>query len=366
MAQTNFLITVLIEFLISMSKIETKLPLNLSEKEQHLFLSKKSYKNKLLKIKNLKNVFISHWGLLIHRLFLPLKSAENLIGMYDSTFYKDHWSMAFEQYLVSKFGKSLSSQHFSDGEFFTIHTPWFGYFSWLTTYLPRLIVIHQKYPNATLLVPEEWTSISYVKDSLELFPNLRMQIVKSDHHMFVKNFIFAQVRPWTSQFYPDHLESVRNLFSTDNLKITDVTPIKRIYVSRKKANRRKIINEEVIELLLHEYGFQSICFEDYSINEQVIFMKNAEILISMHGAGLTNTMFMNPNSILFELTPSVEYQKQFRFPFWRIASLLKIDYYVQFCKTIDQGEADFYSRNLEVDIIEFKNNIEKIITNCKS
>ena len=350
-----------------MNNIRTKLPLNVSKDKQYLFLSKERYKNKNLKIKKLKNVFISHWGLLIHRLFLPFKSAENLIGKYDSTFYKDHWRNAVEQYLVSKFGKSLPSQHYNEGEYFTIHTPWFGYFSWLTTYLPRLIVIHQKYPNATLLVPEEWKSISYVKDSLTLFPNLKMEIVKTDHHMFVKNFIFAQVRPWTSQFYPDHLEAVRNLFSTDSIKVTDnLTPIKLIYVSRKKANRRKIINEEAIEFFLKEHGFQSICFEDYTINEQVFLMKNAKILISMHGAGLTNTMFMNPKSILFELTPLVENHKQFRFPFWRIASLLKIHYYVQFCKTIDQGEKDFYSRNLEVDIIEFKKNIERLIVNSKS
>ena len=344
-----------------MTKIRTTLPLNLSEDKQHLFLTKESYKNKSLKIKKLKNVFISHWGLLIHRLFLPLKSAENLIGKYDSTFYKDHWRIAFEQYIVSKFGKSLPSQDFNDGEYFTIHTPWFGYFSWLTTYLPRLIAVHKKYPNAILLVPKEWESISYVKDSLELFPNLRMEVVKSDHHMFVKNFIFAQVRPWTSQFYPEHLEAVRNLFSTDNL-----TPVKRIYVSRKKANRRKIMNEEAIELFLTEYGFQSICFEDYTITEQVALMQNTEILISMHGAGLTNTLFLNPKSRLFELTPSVEFQKQFRFPFWRIASLLNIDYYVQFCKTIDQGEDDFYSRNLVVDMDEFKKNIEKLLVNSKS
>jgi hypothetical protein len=348
-----------------MNNIRTKLPLNVSKDKQYLFLSKEKYKNKNLKIKKLKNVFISHWGLLIHRLFLPFKSAENLIGKYDSTFYKNHWRIAVEQYLVSKFGKSLPSQHFNEGEYFTIHTPWFGYFSWLTTYLPRLIVIHQKYPNVTLLVPEEWKSISYVKDSLTLFPNLKMEIVNTDHHMFVKNFIFAQVRPWTSQFYPEHLEAVRNLFISNNSNVISIDK-KRIYVSRKKANRRKIVNEEEIDLFLQKHDFQSICFEDYTIKEQVELMQNTEILVSMHGAGLTNTLFMNPKSVLFELTPSVENIKQFRFPFWRMASLLKIDYYVQFCKTIDEGEDDFYSRNLIIDIDEFKKNFQNILESCKS
>jgi len=343
-------------------KIQTRLPLNITEKEQFLFLSKETYWNKELKIKKLKNVFITHWGLIVRKLFLPLKSAENLIGSYDETFYKRHWRVAIEQFLVSKFGKSLPSEIFNDGEYFTIHTPWFGYFSWLTTYLPRLIEIHVKYPKAILLMPEEWDEISYVKDSLLLFPDLKKKCVKADHHMFVKHFVFAQVRPWTSQFYPEHLEQVRNLFiPTIENKTQNSKPISRVYVSRKKANRRKISNEEEIEQLLVKYGFQSICFEDYSINEQVELMQNADILISMHGAGLTNALFMKPGSVLFELTPSIDEPKQFRFPFWRMSSLLNIKYYVQFCKTIDQGETDFYSRNLKVDIIDFKSNIEKII-----
>ncbi len=344
-------------------KIYTKLPLNISEKEKYLFLSKESYRNKHLKIKILKNIYITHWGLLIHNLFLPLKSAENLIGRYDESFYKRHWRVAIEQYLVSKFGKSLPSQHFNDGDYFTIHTPWFGYFSWLTTYLPRLIAVHKKYPDAILLVPKEWESISFVMDSLKLFPDLQREIVKSDHHMFVKNFIFAQVRPWTSQFYLEHIAEIRDLFISNNEQIkSDISPIKRIYVSRKKANRRKITNEKEIEIFLKQHGFQSICFEDYTITEQVALMQNAEILISMHGAGLTNALFLNPKSSLFELTPIVEHQKQFRFPFWRISSILDVNYYVQFCKTIDEGELDFYSRNLEVDMDLFKNNLINILS----
>ena len=342
--------------------ITSRLPLNVKPENINLFKRKQKYVLKPLKIKVVKNIFITHWGLLLKNWILPEKSAENLIGTYDKAFYLSHWRIAIEQYLVSKFGKSLPSQYFNDGDYFTIHTPWFGYFSWLTTYLPRLITIHKKYPHAILLAPEEWKSISYVKDSLGLFPNLRMEIVKSDHHMFVNNFIFTQVRPWTSQFYPEHLEAVRNLFITENAKVkNNLTPIRRIYVSRKKANRRKIVNEEEVEIYLKNEGFESICFEDYSIFDQVFLMQNVDVLVSMHGAGLTNTLFMQPKSSLLELTPLLENRKLFRFPFWRISSILEINYYVQFCKTIDEGESDYYSRNIYVNIIEFKKNVNIIL-----
>ena len=114
-------------------------------------------------------------------------------------------------------------------------------------------------------------------------------------------------------------------------------------------------------VLLKEQGFEEICFEDYTILEQVFLMQNVEVLVSMHGAGLTNVLFMNPHSKLLEFTPIVEQNKQFRFPFWRISSILELDYYVQFSKTIDTGEIDLYSRNIEVDLFELKKNLELML-----
>jgi capsular polysaccharide biosynthesis protein len=340
-------------------KIKSRLPINITEENIHLFRAKKAYVLQPLKIKVLKNVFITHWGLILKNGLLPKKSAENLIGTYDHSFYFKHWKKAIEQFVVSKFGKSLPSIKLNDNQlYFTIHTPWFGYFSWLTTYLPRLIEVSHKYPKAILLVPEGWHSISFIQDTLKLFPNLEQQIIPNDHHVFVKQFVFTQTRPWTSIFYPEHLEQVRTLFLNElKNRNLNLSPIKKVYISRKKASRRQIINEIELENYLEREGFQSICFEDYSILEQIFIMQHAEIVVSMHGAGLTNAIFLNPKSRFLELSPEIQNPKLFRFPFWRIASILNIDYYIQFCKTINQGESDFYSRNIEVDLVQFKKNI---------
>jgi hypothetical protein len=67
---------------------------------------------------------------------------------------------------------------------------------------------------------------------------------------------------------------------------------------------------------------------------------------------------MKKGSKVLELTPIVETSVQFRLPFWRIASILKIEYYVQFCKTIHRQESDFYSRDIEVDITALKATIQ--------
>jgi hypothetical protein len=335
---------------------KTSLPKNIAEENVHLFKNRQSYQLPLLRVKQMKNVFISNQGLVVKCGLLPLKSAENLIGNYDQTFYWTHWKKAIEQFLVCKYGKSLKGIRLNDNTlYFSIHTPWFGYFTWFTTYIPRLIMVLDRYPDATLLVPEEWETISYVNDSLKMFPDLKKKTVPRDNHLFVKNYVFAEVRPWTSIFYPEHIFKVRDV-CLNYLQQHPVTikAISKLYVSRKRANRRKIVNEQAVEEYLIQLGFQSVCFEDYSVFEQMYLMRHADMLVSMHGAGLTNCMFMQPQTTLVEITPIVKTPEQFRLPFWRMASLLDINYYVQFCKTVDNGEKDIYTRNMEVDVSELK------------
>jgi hypothetical protein len=338
-------------------KQKTNLPLNVSEEYVKLFNKKVHYDTPVLEVLLLRNVFVSHAGIVLKKMTIPLKSAENLIGFYDQTFYWSHWRKAIEQLLVCKFGKSLQSIQLDKSDlYFTIHTPWFGYFSWLTTCIPKLLDVVRTYPNAILLVPQEWEKIDFVKNTLALFPDLKMKTLPSDSHAFIDHFVLAQNRPWTSVFYPKQIQEVRDVFIKESLKVT-IKPIKRLYVSRKKALRRKIINELELVDFVKSKGFEEICFEDYSIIEQVFLMQNAECLISMHGAGLTNVLFMNPESSVLEITPIVERDYQFRFPFWRIASILKLNYFVQFSKTIDSGESDFYSRNIDVNLAELQCNV---------
>ena len=342
---------------------QTRLPENfeqLSKKHQGWYQKKHKYSLSILKSKKLKNVFITNSGLLIHNFSLPLKSAENLIGTYDYTFYYKHWRKAIEQFLVCKFGNSLNSIKYDQKnvEYFTIQTPWFGYFSWLTTYLPRLISIQQKYPHAVLLLPQEVIEISYVKDTLSITQNLNIEIVPKNNHVFVKNYIFQQVRPWTSKFFPEDISNVRSFFNVNEGQ----KGRKRIYISRSKAKRRKIINEVEFESFLLAHNFEIVHFEDLSVKQQVDLMSQAEIIISLHGAGLANCLFMPPKSVVIELIPKIDKIQDFRFPFWRISSIVKLKYYALFCDTNEAKDLDLYERDVTVSL----NDIQQIFEQIKS
>ncbi|WP_444935012.1 glycosyltransferase family 61 protein [Microbulbifer sp. JTAC008] len=69
---------------------------------------------------------------------------------------------------------------------------------------------------------------------------------------------------------------------------------KRVYLSRGKASRRRVINESQVVDLLDRLNVQTIYCEDYSINEMHWIMNNSELVVAPHGAGLCNIAFCNP------------------------------------------------------------------------
>jgi len=348
-----------------MIKVYNSLPTNLEKEFEYLYLDKQKYSVKPRKTKKLKNVFVSHWGILLYKFFIPIKSAENLVGLYDKTFYLKFWRLVLEQYFVCRFGKSLQSIKLTDSkDYFTIHTSWFGYFSWFTTNIPRLIKTHDTNPDAVLLLPERIAKMPFVVDSLKMFENLNIVEVKDAHHLFIKNYIFTEVRPWTSQFDSKDFEIVRTVcFNYLNKQNLSVKEMPFVYVSRKKAKRRTITNEVELETYLSSKGFYCISFEDYSVFEQIAIMQRVKVLITLHGAGLTNTIFMTAGSKVMELSPIIDEKSQFRFPFWRICNLLNISYYIQFCQTKDKGENDIYTRDLTVNMLTFVTKCEEMLSN---
>jgi hypothetical protein len=325
----------------------------------YLFKSRLQYNYKQRNAKKLKNIFVANNGAVLKNGFLVIGSLENLIGKYDKNFYFHHWKQTLEQFVVAKYGKSLKSINLTTGTYYSIHTPWFGYFSWLTSYLPRLIKRVQNNDDYKLIVPEEWTKIEYVSEILSTFKHLEYVKIPIDHHLFIQNYYLEPVRPWTSHFIKSDLDLVKTYFN--KFISPNATPFRRVYISRRKALRRKVANEEKLIEILLKFNFEIVEFENLSVLEQVNLMNETDVFIGLHGAGLTNLMFMNENTKVFELTPIISDFKNFRFPFWRMADLLNIQYNVIFCKMDQLIEEDEYSNNIIVDLNEFETVLTTLI-----
>lgn len=81
-------------------------------------------------------------------------------------------------------------------------------------------------------------------------------------------------------------------------------PVKsRIYISRDKATKRRLLNEDRIIEVLQAFKFTTVYAEDLIYAEQVQLFYNAEVVVGAHGAGLTNILF-GRNLQVIELHPA--------------------------------------------------------------
>ena len=60
-------------------------------------------------------------------------------------------------------------------------------------------------------------------------------------------------------------------------------------------------NEEELLPILHQHGFTLIFAENLSLPDQIRLFRNAEAIVSPHGAGLTNMIFSPPGTSVLEL-----------------------------------------------------------------
>ncbi len=88
--------------------------------------------------------------------------------------------------------------------------------------------------------------------------------------------------------------------------------------------RREINNIDQLELYLKNNcnSFKSIYLEEMDFEKQVTYFYNAQIIIGAHGAGFSNMLFCNPNTIILE----VSCNKSWYF-FDKISKILKLKYY---------------------------------------
>jgi capsular polysaccharide biosynthesis protein len=77
----------------------------------------------------------------------------------------------------------------------------------------------------------------------------------------------------------------------------------RIYISRRHANSRRVLNEEELEPVLEKYGFRICYLEQLSLTQQMQLFSGAGIILAPHGAAWTNLIFTQPGTVALEISP---------------------------------------------------------------
>jgi len=146
---------------------------------------------------------------------------------------------------------------------------------------------------------------------------------------------------WACNFLRKHF-----LDSVSNVDTTNVS--EKIYITRQGATYRRISNENELTPLLTEHGFEFIKLEAHSIQQQARILSRAKVVISSHGAGLTNLVFCNPGTRVIEMFPrSVMDTVNLIGPYPVIAHQCQLDHYhffgddIEDCESTPQLRKDF-------------------------
>lgn len=229
----------------------------------------------------------------------------------------------------------------------------FGYFHWITEVLPRILTAKQSGFEYPVLFPKNAHKNLYFEDSiaaLQIDPHYyslieRVQIKK----------LIAPSHFQPAQFDPAHIIMVRDCFRKHDLQVKPNLPGKRIYISRTIAQRRFVRNEGELEVLLAKFGFETIYMEKLSFREQRYLMANTSILISNHGAGLTNMIFMPDKATIIELKANAD---DINNCFFNLARALDHHYYY----TINPADnTSIQKANITVDIPKLNQLLTRLV-----
>jgi capsular polysaccharide biosynthesis protein len=130
----------------------------------------------------------------------------------------------------------------------------------------------------------------------------------------------------------------------------------KLYISRRKAKVRRLVNEGDVEAILAEYGFTTVCLEDYTFEEQVGIVSKARYMVSNHGAGLTNMMLLPSQANILELRKRGDGHNNCYFS---LASCLRLRYFYQLCDPQDSSH-DAYTADLRVQTESLRRNLDQM------
>jgi capsular polysaccharide biosynthesis protein len=167
----------------------------------------------------------------------------------------------------------------------------------------------------------------------------------------------------TGNYRKDIVLSIRDRFRTRFSRCSNDSAIYgKVYITRKNAKSRKIINEDELIPILLEANFKIVDMDLIGLKEQIEIMCDASMLISLHGAGLTHMLWMKKSASVFEIRAIDDSTNNCYFS---LASDLGLDYYYALANKINTlhstQQADYF-----IDINHFKEKLSHFLSRQNS
>ena len=224
-----------------------------------------------------------------------------------------------------------------------------NYYHWTIECLPKIRGIEtyteETGNTPTYLIPEDMTSWMFEALSLAGVDPDEDCVQWNERESLVSNLVIPSYPEPT----PAECRWLKNrMYDSVEINSSETIPEKYIYISREDATKRRVRNEDELMSSLSEYGFERYILSELSVAEQVELFSKAEIVLSPHGAGLTNIIYAPNDVTVIEL-----FGDRKKNTFYRIAEMLGYEY-----RYID---CDHDSVDIIVDVDRIEREVQDLV-----
>lgn len=329
-------------------RVTNALPENFKQTDGPLFNNSKVIQLPQSGLYLLKNVFVTDLGI-IYKNLSALR--ENII-----CYQIDFKNYRFRYFLkaVLLFKKKIYSGNKGLIVFDNYSGPT-GFAHWLCDGLTRLAEMNETLQEYTIVVPYYFKEQAIYSETLKLFNVKAIHYLSADSLTYFHQLYFPSPIADTGNFNPENVIKLRQqIWSRINLPISST---RNIYISRAKASRRFVENEEDAVTLLKKYNFEIVHMQDHTFEEQVKIIYAANNIVSIHGAALAMLLFAKPGSSVLELKSDTDAINNM---YYILANTCEINYYYLSCNSNEKSK-NGNNFNLNVKLNDLEENLKRML-----
>ena len=194
------------------------------------------------------------------------------------------------------------------------------YFHWFTDSMMRLTLVKNELKDFPIIITEDLFEIDYIRKSIELL-NVDFKLINRNDLIEIKNLKIASHVSNSGNYNKKAITTVRRELKNGVVKST---PEKRLWISRRNSDYRRIKNEDKLLPILKEFNFELVTPEEMTLEDSIRLFNSASIVGGLHGGGLTNMLFMQEDTSVIEIRRDGDVNNNCYFS---LASELNIKYY---------------------------------------
>jgi hypothetical protein len=237
-----------------------------------------------------------------------------------------------------------------------------NYGHWLIDVLPCLYLLKESGWFETIdwfLVPN--IEHDYQRDSLKMLGIDLNKVINGSLYTHIEaDAIIASTAPrgersfiipaWITQLH-------RKYFVTEQVLDKKTYP-ELVYISRKDSLLRRIVNEDEVEAILREYGFEIVVSSQLSFIEKINLFNKARIIVSASSAGLGSLFFAAEKAKVLEIFS----QGFVHTHYYNIAQSVGMDYHFLVCEHSSPAKTDLQGEreNIMVDLNQLRQALNRM------